>query len=375
MPREHREIDALMNTTFALILAGGAGTRFWPASRSLRPKQLLPLVGADALIVETVRRVLPLTGDPSRVLIGTGRHLEEPTTRMLPELPAASFLMEPLPRNTAPAIAWAAARVARVDPEAVLIVLPSDHHIGDVARFRRALSLAIASARAGVITTIGIEPTHPETGFGYIELAPEAAAPAPEAILARRFVEKPDRARAEGFLAGGKHVWNAGMFIFRARDMTDALRVHLPALASGAEEMAAAAGAPDEREVVSRVFPTLPAVSIDYGVMERLDKIAVVRGDFGWSDLGSWQSAWELGDKDDRGNASPEGTILIDARNNHVVDLRTTSTHKRVLALVGVTDLVVVETDDALLVVPRDRAQDVKLVVEALKARGDGALT
>lgn len=364
-----------MNTTFALILAGGAGTRFWPASRSLRPKQLLPLVGADALIVETVRRVLPLTGDPSRVLIGTGRHLEEPTTRMLPELPAASFLMEPLPRNTAPAIAWAAARVARVDPEAVLIVLPSDHHIGDVARFRRALSLAIASARAGVITTIGIEPTHPETGFGYIELAPEAAPPAPDVILARRFVEKPDRARAEGFLAGGKHVWNAGMFIFRARDMTDALRVHLPALASGAEEMAAAAGAPDEREVVSRVFPTLPAVSIDYGVMERLDKIAVVRGDFGWSDLGSWQSAWELGDKDDRGNASPEGTILIDARNNHVVDLRTTSTHKRVLALVGVTDLVVVETDDALLVVPRDRAQDVKLVVEALKARGDGALT
>lgn len=375
MPREHREIDALMNTTFALILAGGAGTRFWPASRSLRPKQLLPLVGADALIVETVRRVLPLTGDPSRVLIGTGRHLEEPTTRMLPELPAASFLMEPLPRNTAPAIAWAAARVARVDPEAVLIVLPSDHHIGDVARFRRALSLSIASARAGVITTIGIEPTHPETGFGYIELAPEAAAPAPDVILARRFVEKPDRARAEGFLAGGKHVWNAGMFIFRARDMMDALRVHLPALASGAEEMAAAAGAPDEREVVSRVFPTLPAVSIDYGVMERLDKIAVIRGDFGWSDLGSWQSAWELGDKDERGNASPEGTILIDANNNHVVDLRTTSTHKRVLALVGVTDLVVVETDDALLVVPRDRAQDVKLVVEALKARGDGALT
>ena len=364
-----------MNTTFALILAGGAGTRFWPASRSLRPKQLLPLVGADALIVETVRRVLPLTGDPSRVLIGTGRHLEEPTTRMLPELPAASFLMEPLPRNTAPAIAWAAARVARVDPEAVLIVLPSDHHIGDVARFRRALSLSIASARAGVITTIGIEPTHPETGFGYIELAPEAAAPAPDVILARRFVEKPDRARAEGFLAGGKHVWNAGMFIFRARDMMDALRVHLPALASGAEEMAAAAGAPDEREVVSRVFPTLPAVSIDYGVMERLDKIAVIRGDFGWSDLGSWQSAWELGDKDERGNASPEGTILIDANNNHVVDLRTTSTHKRVLALVGVTDLVVVETDDALLVVPRDRAQDVKLVVEALKARGDGALT
>lgn len=375
MPREHREIDALMNTTFALILAGGAGTRFWPASRSLRPKQLLPLVGADALIVETVRRVLPLTGDPSRVLIGTGRHLEEPTTRMLPELPAASFLMEPLPRNTAPAIAWAAARVARVDPEAVLIVLPSDHHIGDVARFRRALSLAIASARAGVITTIGIEPTHPETGFGYIELAPEAAAPAPEAILARRFVEKPDRARAEGFLAGGKHVWNAGMFIFRARDMMDALRVHLPALASGAEEMAAAAGAPDEREVVSRVFPTLPAVSIDYGVMERLDKIAVIRGDFGWSDLGSWQSAWELGDKDDRGNASPEGTILIDASHNHVVDLRSAAGHKRVLALVGVTDLVVVETDDALLVVPRDRAQDVKLVVEALKARGDGALT
>jgi mannose-1-phosphate guanylyltransferase len=306
--------------------------------------------------------------------VGTGRHLAEPTAAILPELPAASVLMEPVPRNTAPCIAWAAARVARIDPDAVLMVLPSDHHITDVAGFRATLEHAVASAATGVITTIGIRPTHPETGFGYIELSPDAPPPAPHAILARRFVEKPDRARAEAFLAGGRHLWNAGMFFFRARDMMAAVRAHLPALADGVTEMAAAAGTPAERAVVERIFPALPSVSIDFGVMEHLDRLAVIPGDFGWSDLGSWQSAWELAPHDPEGNASPAGTVFVDARRNHVVDLRTGAPGKRVIALVGVEDLVVVETDDALLVVPRERAQDVKDVVAALKARGDGEL-
>ena len=364
-----------MPSTYALILAGGAGTRFWPASRSRRPKQLLPLVSADPLLLETAHRVLPLCEGWDHILIGSGRHLAAPTAALLSELPAKNLLVEPVPRNTAPCIAWAAALVARIDPEAVVMVLPSDHHIVDVPKFREALRLAVATAATGVITTIGIRPTHPETGYGYIEIAEGGAEHAPGALAVKRFVEKPDRARAEAFLAGGRHLWNAGMFFFRAGDMMRALHAHLPALAEGVEALAAAAGSEGEKEALERIFPALQSVSIDVGVMERMEKLAVIPGDFGWSDLGSWHSAWELAGKDGEGNAAPGGTVFVDARNNQVVDLRTGGTGKRVIALVGVEDLVVVETDDALLVVPRGRAQEVKDVVERLRGRGDGELT
>jgi mannose-1-phosphate guanylyltransferase len=360
----------------ALILAGGAGTRFWPASRAHRPKQLLPLSGDDALLVQTARRVLPLCGSWDHVLIASGAHLAAPTRAILPDLPRANLLVEPVPRNTAPCIGWAAAVAARTDPDSVLMVLPSDHHIGDEARFREVLATAVASARRGVVTTVGIRPTSPETGYGYIEvggsLAGAAGGPAPFPVA--RFVEKPDRARAVEFLENGRYLWNAGMFFFRARDMLAAIRRYLPALAEGLDAFDRAAAAGREADEVARLFPTLPSVSIDYGVMEHLDEIAVVPGDFGWNDVGSWQSAWELAQKDERGNSAPAGAVLVDASNNHVVDLRTRAGDKRVIALVGTSDLVVVETDDALLVVPRSRAQDVKDVVAELKRRGDGSL-
>ena len=360
---------------WALILAGGAGTRFWPASRVARPKQLLPLTGGDPLIVETARRVLPICGGWEHILVASGAHLAAPTMAQLPELPPANLLVEPVPRNTAPCIAWAAATVARTDPDAVLVVLPSDHHIADPEGFRAVLSRCIESAQSGVITTIGIRPTHAETGYGYIEI--DGLPEGDRAVRAKRFVEKPDRARAEAFFTSGRFLWNAGMFIFRARDMLDAVRAHLPDLAAGLLAFDHAAAVGREKSEVDQRFGTLPAVSIDVGVMERLDRIAVVPGDFGWSDVGSWQSAWELASKDARGNSSPEGTVLVDASNNHVVDLRTPSAAeapsrtRKVIALVGVDDLVVVETDDALLVVPRARAQDVKEIVDQLKKRGD----
>ncbi|WP_437724430.1 mannose-1-phosphate guanylyltransferase [Sorangium sp. So ce861] len=373
-----------------LILAGGAGTRFWPASRAARPKQLLPLLGGEPLITATARRVLPLCGGAGsagweRIWIATGQHLVAPTRAALPGVSERRLLVEPAPRNTAPCIGWAAATIAREDPEAVVVVLPSDHHIADVPRFLEVLEAAVASARGGAITTIGIRPTHPETGFGYIEAdgagsaAPAApGAPAtPRRVL--RFVEKPSRERAEEFVASGRFLWNAGMFIFRAGDMRAAIRAHLPALAEGLDEIdrAAARGAAAEADAVLRVFPRLPAVSVDHGVMEHVAGLAVVPGDFGWSDLGSWQSAWELAEKDERGNSAPAGSVLVDAQGNHVVDLRARPApdDRRVIALVGVEGLVVVETDDALLIVPRDRAQDVKRVVDELKARGQGRHT
>jgi mannose-1-phosphate guanylyltransferase len=365
-----------------LVLAGGAGTRFWPASRSVRPKQLLPLTGRGPLLAETVRRVLPLAGGDKgwdNVLVATGAHLVAPTLAGVPELAAKNLLVEPVPRNTAPCIGWAAAVVARTDPDAVIVVLPSDHHIVDEARFVEVLAAAIRSAEEGVVTTIGIQPTHPETGYGYIEIADDAAlsgrSEAPRAARVKRFVEKPDRARAEVFLASGRFLWNAGMFIFRAKDMVAAVRAHLPALADGLDALDRAAAEGREEEALRELFPKMPSTSIDFGVMEHLEKIAVIPGDFGWNDLGSFQSAWELAQKDADGNAAPEGAVVVGSRGSLVLDLRTKASEKRVIALVGVEDLVVVETDDGLLVTTRDRCQDVKDVVAALKSRGDADLT
>jgi mannose-1-phosphate guanylyltransferase len=366
-----------MPSLHALVLAGGAGTRFWPASRARRPKQLLPLLGGEPLIRETVQRVLPLVGSLDRVLVASGRHLAEATAAILSDLPRENLLVEPTPRNTAPAIGWAAARIAQRDPEAVLMVLPSDHHVVDTVRFRAVLAAAVASAAGGVITTVGIRPGYPETGYGYIELsAPLASEGALSPVPVRRFVEKPDLDRAREFVASGRYLWNAGMFFFRAGDMMAALQAHQPALHEGLTSLVAAGppGSEEEQAALDRIFPALPSISVDHGVMEHEGRLAVVPGDFGWSDLGSWQSAWELAEKDGDENASPPGTVLVDAHRNQVVDLRTKGAGKRVIALIGVDDLAVVETDDALLVVPRARAQDVKLVVERLKARGDGDL-
>jgi len=359
-----------MPKVYAVIMAGGAGTRFWPASRALRPKQLLPLAGGseEPLLAATVRRLAPLVSE-DRVIVVTGEHLAEATAQAVPGVPRAQILCEPAPRNTAPCIAWASATVARLDPEAVVVVLPSDHFIGDEPAFRRVLEQAIASAASGRVTTVGIVPTRPETGYGYIEVGePLEGGPAKSVV---RFVEKPDRARAETFVSGGRHLWNAGMFFFRASDMASLVGEHLPELARGVARIDEAARAGNETAVVKEVFPTLPSISIDHGVMEKAKGLAVVPGEFGWNDVGSWQSAWELGEQDAAGNALAKGALAIDAKNNLV---RTLGAGQKTVALVGVDDLVVVETDDAILVIPRERAQDVRLVVDALKAAGRTSL-
>jgi mannose-1-phosphate guanylyltransferase len=369
--------------TYAVIMAGGAGTRFWPASRKARPKQLLPLAGSEPLIRQCAKRLLPLCSW-DRIYVSTGQHLVEPTLAVLPEVGRDRLLVEPVGRNTAPCIGWAAATIARRDPSAVVMALPSDPHVGDAAAFQVALELAVASARSGVITTVGIEPTHPETGYGYIE-AGEASNVA-GARRVKRFVEKPDRQRAAEFVASGRYFWNSGMFFFRAADMLGAIDQHLPELGEGLRLIDREAEQGREAEAVARLFPTLPAVSIDHGVMEHMTDLAVVPASFGWSDIGSWLAAAELAPRDDAGNGAPPGSVLIRARDNYVVDLRSAADARsaqspragraeRVIALVGVRDLVVVQTDDALLVLDRAEAQDVKLVVEQLQKRGDGHLT
>ena len=350
---------------YAVIMAGGSGTRFWPASRKVRPKQLLPLAGDTVLLRETVDRVVPLCGIDN-VRIATGAHLADATLAALPELKRDQLLIEPVPRNTAPCLGWAAATVAREDPDAVVMALPSDPHIRDADRFRECLRIAVDKARDGIITTIGIEPTHPETGYGYIE-----AKPGDGSVLdVARFVEKPDLERAKTFMEAGNFYWNAGMFFYRARDMMAAVQQHMPELAQGLRQLDAAAAAGNEAEVLAEVFPTLPAISIDHGVMEHVEHMAVVQGDFGWSDLGSWLAVSELAAKDAHGNSVLDGSVMIDASGNHVVDMRSGDA-QRVVALVGVSNLVVVQTDDALLVVDQRSAQRVRDVVATLKQRGD----
>jgi mannose-1-phosphate guanylyltransferase len=341
----------------AIVLAGGAGTRFWPASRNARPKQLLPLVGDETLLAATVSRIAKLV-PPERVVIATGAHLLDATRSAVPAVPAENLLAEPAARNTAPAIAWATAVIAARDPEALCMVLPSDHFIAMPAAFEACVEHALEGARRGFLTTLGIRPTRPETGFGYIELGAEQGASLFEAA---RFVEKPSLAVAEDYVASGKFLWNAGMFFYAARDMLAAVREHLPDVAEKADACARSPAS------LATVFPTMPSVSIDKGVMEKAKRVAVVPGDFGWSDLGSWQSAWELSPKDDAENVLPDGSVAIDAHGNLVWDH---AQSKRTYALVGVSNLVVVETEDAVLIVPRERAQDVRLAVERLKALG-----
>ena len=345
-----------------MVLAGGAGTRSWPASRAARPKQLLALAGdaRESLLAATLRRLEPLV-PRERVYVATGAHLVEATARELPGVPRAQILAEPAPRNTAPCIGWATSILAARDPDAVVAVVPSDHFIGDEPGFRAAVTSAFASAEAGFVTTIGIVPTRAETGYGYVELGPSLA---PGRFAVTRFTEKPDRATAESFVAGGKHLWNAGMFFFRARAMLDAIDRHLPALGDGLRAIARGGA-------LAEVFPSMASISIDHGVMQPASAaeggLAVVLGDFGWNDVGSWASAWELAPKDAAGNALPEGSVAVDASDNLVCDL---TGQKRVFALVGVQGLVLVETADGVLIVPRERAQDVREIIELLKARG-----
>jgi mannose-1-phosphate guanylyltransferase len=358
-----------MSHVFTLVLAGGSGTRFWPASRKRRPKQVLGM-GPDPslpLIGHTLRRVTELC-PPEHMIVATGEALVSVTREALPDLDAANFLAEPVAKNTAPCIAWGAQVIAERDPEAVIMVLPSDHHIEDEVEFRRILSLALESAARGTITTVGVKPTRPETGYGYIEAAREHA---PGVLAVERFVEKPDLATAERYVAGGKHFWNSGMFFFRAKDMLRAVEEHLPGVHAGLQLIAEARGrGPEaEREATARAFAQMPSISIDHGIMEKVASLAVVPGSFGWSDLGSWHTVWELGKRDHADNVGPDDSVFIDAHRNLVEDLRSNKT-KRTVALLGVSDLCVVETDDAVLIMPRHRAQDVRAVVDELTKRG-----
>ncbi len=341
----------------ALILAGGSGTRFWPASRRLRPKQLLTLEGERSLLQTTVDRLAPLV-PPERVWISTTAALAGAVGAQLPEVPARQILVEPAGRNTAPAIAGSLLAMPPQTRGEAVAVLPADHRIGDAAAFRRALAAAARLAEEqDRVLTLGVVPTRPETGFGYLEVGgPLADTPGARAV--RRFTEKPDRATAERFVAGGGHLWNAGIFVFRGTTLLARLERHAPEIASG---LAAIERAPER---AAELYAALPSISIDFAVMEKLDDLVTLPLDCGWNDLGSWDALHELLAHDAEGNASRGAAWVVEGAGNLVF------AEEGAVGLVGVSDLVVVASGGAVLVAPRSAAQEVRRIVERLAAAG-----
>lgn len=349
-----------------VILAGGSGTRFWPLSRQKKPKQLLPLASDNPLVADTAARLVGLARLDD-ILTVCGRAHADAIREMLPEEARGGVVVEPVARNTAPAIGLAAVVVAARDPEGVLLVLPSDHAVLDLQAFRETVRTAVDLAAAGSLVTIGVQPTRPETGFGYIRVgAPHERG---KGFRVDAFVEKPDRERAQQYLHEGNYLWNAGMFAFRADRILAELREHLPTCAEALDRIAPAVGTPEFEAAVERHFPACPSISIDYAVMERARDIAVVPATFTWSDLGSFSSLPEVREADEAGNVVSGNVMLFDAARNVVL-----GQGRKPVALIGVEDLIVVDAGDALLVCRSDRAQEVRRVVEALQARGEETL-
>lgn len=353
-----------LEDAWAVIMAGGSGTRFWPLSRERLPKQFLAIVGERSLLQQTWDRCVGVVGDPSRVLVVTSVDYADLTREQLPDLAPENLLAEPQARNTAPCLAWAAAVLAARDPEALMLVFPADHVIRDVAGLQLSARAAAAAARRGHLVTFGVPPRYPETGYGYVELGddmplPEDGVEVPAYDVAG-FREKPDAETARRYVAAGSFMWNSGMFVWRATRLLEAMQEHLPDARRAALEMLEI----DDDEERRRVYATMPATSIDYGIMERADDVACVRATFDWSDVGSWEALSELVDADESGNVTWGRIATLDSRGNLVYAPGET------VALLGVDDLAIVRAGDVLMVAALHRSQEVKALRERLAELG-----
>jgi mannose-1-phosphate guanylyltransferase len=352
---------------YPVIMAGGSGTRFWPLSRKTRPKQFLALAGDEPLLAATVARLPPLARARETYVV-CGRGHAAAARRLLPKLPEGNFIVEPCARNTAPCVGLAALHVASHDPRGVVAMLPADHHVVRPKAFRDALASAAELAQRGAIATIGIRPSRPETGYGYLKLGPRLAARGRKGSAAHkveRFVEKPDLVTAARYLADGGYLWNSGIFAFRADVILEEIRRAMPVLGEQLDVIQGSLGTAAYRRTLSRVFPDCPSISIDYGVMEKSKRIAVVPADFGWSDVGSFAALSDVRPTDRLGNVAEGDALVLDTRGSVVL-----AKGGRPVAVVGLDDIVVVDAGDAVLVCRRDRAQDVRQAVEELSRRG-----
>jgi mannose-1-phosphate guanylyltransferase len=364
MSKKNTPREPVIEHAYAVIMAGGSGTRFWPLSRRKRPKQLLPLFGKGTLLEQTVERIRGLI-PVERTYVLTNELLRDEVQRSLPGLPPDQVVAEPAARNTAPTIGLAAHEILRHDPDGLMVVLPSDHVIRKPAVFRRCLRAACRFGwTEGCSIVLGLKPTEPHTGYGYVRVgAEEDRLNGQQIFRVVRFTEKPPLARARRYVASGRYLWNGGMFIWRASTVIRNLEKYQPVMARGLERIAAAGGIRSQ-ETLRRRYPRLQKISVDFALMEKISSVYAVAADIGWSDVGSWSVAYDLSPKDGHGNVRPRHTLCLDSQGNMIVSPR------KFVVTVGVQRLIIVETDDALLVCARAQSQDVGKAVQELDAQG-----
>lgn len=359
-----------MSNLIAVVMAGGKGERFWPKSRARHPKQLLPIAGARTMLQETVDRIRPLIPEEN-IFVVTGENLLRKVRNQLPSLPGKHIISEPVGRNTAACIGLAAIKTEREEPRSTMVVLAADHLIKEKGKFLKIIKAGAGAAeKTGHLAVLGIKPTRPETGYGYIKAEsrkPEARRQKPEVkskevqiCKVERFVEKPDRERAKKFLASGNYYWNSGMFIWTVKSILKALKEHMPELFKGLEAIKGSLGTAREREVTRQVFQGLESISIDYGVMEKAKNVVMVKAALPWDDVGSWLAMERIHPGDDKGNVVLGKFEGIDTRNCIIIS------DGHLVATLGVSDLIIVTTPQATLICSRDKAQEVKKITRKL---------
>jgi len=352
------------NNRMVLIMAGGSGTRLWPLSRNDRPKQVIPLVGGQSLFQHAIERLRPDIPAEQILIVARGDLI--PLLREeAPQIPIENWIIEPEGRGTAPAIGLGALHIARRDPDSLMAVLTADHFMADTAGFRRAMRAALELAEGGSLVTMGIRPSWPSTGYGYIEqgarLGEVQGLPAYQVV---RFTEKPNAEVAQRMVQSGKYSWNSGMFFWRTRRILEEFARQMPQFSGQLERIRQAIASRDYEQVLGSVWPEVKKETIDYGIMEGAENVAVIPVEIGWSDVGSWASLIDLLPADEQGNILIGPSLTLDTRDTMIFG------GKRVIATIGVSGLVIVDTDDALLICPKDREQEVRAVVEKLKESG-----
>ena len=348
-----------------VIMAGGIGSRFWPESREKNPKQLLKMFGDDSMIQLTAKRIEKLV-NPSEMFVVTNKLQRNGIVKQLPQIPQENILIEPFGRNTAPCIGLAALFAKRVDPDSVMIVLPADHLIKNTNEFQKVLENAIEVAdKSKSLVTIGITPTRPETGYGYIQFDEEKSSENNfqnlSAFKVKTFAEKPTQEIAKEFLRSGDFVWNSGMFIWRTDVILKEIANSLPEMYEQLLNIEESIGTTLFEKTLEEKYKIIRGISIDYGVMEKAKDVFVIKSDFGWNDVGSWEEVYQISNKDKNLNSLNGKIITVDTKNSYI------SSKEKLIATVGVENLIIIETEDSILICSRDKAQDVKEIVNELK--------
>ena len=360
---------SVQGSIYAFIMAGGVGSRLWPRSRTRTPKQFLDLTGDETMLQEAYHRLLPAI-PAERILVGVGTRYVSTVREQLPDLPPENIVVEPAGRGTAPAIGLGAVHIHRRDPGAVMVVVTADHHIGDAPRFRRAIVAAAQMAESGQLVTLGITPAFASTGYGYIRRADRLETiDGFDIYRALRFTEKPDATMAQAFLDSGQYYWNSGMFVWKVETIRNEFERQMASLFAQLVEIERALDTDEKMAVLERVWQDVEKQTIDYGIMERAREVAVIPVLIQWNDIGSWQTLMDMLEADENGNVLTGDHVVLDSSNTLIYS------PNKLVAAVGLENMIIVETDDALLICPRDRSQQVRRIVDALReARQEGLL-